>query len=318
MEIAGISLGSFDVTEPELDTVLGSRPLVCKVWRAQPVSVFDGDREIRGFSGHRDIDKILDHLGIKVYPEDIIENASSPLKEPTLGVKIRIKRALPVNFCFNGQGEVVRTWSKTVGGLLLEKGILLNPKDKVSPSLTTRLVANMKVEIIQISFKDIKRVVKIPPPIVYVNDSNLPRGDLKVKKSGSYGEKEQILQVKYRNGQVVSKKVIKEKIIKKPIPRIVSKGTKPVYWGWVTWYGPGFHGRRTASGEAFNMYALTAAHKWLPFGTRVRVTNLATGRSVIVRINDRGPYSYHVLDLSYAAKCRLGMDSVAYVKYEIL
>lgn len=69
-----------------------------------------------------------------------------------------------------------------------------------------------------------------------------------------------------------------------------------------SWYGPGFHGRLTANGERYNMHALTAAHKSLPFGTIVRVTNKRNGKSVDVRINDRGPYVHgRVIDLSKAA-----------------
>lgn len=72
--------------------------------------------------------------------------------------------------------------------------------------------------------------------------------------------------------------------------------------GIASWYGPGFNGRSTASGEIFDMQKLTAAHKTLPFGTRVKVTNLVNGKSVIVRINDRGPYVHgRVIDLSRAA-----------------
>ena len=82
-----------------------------------------------------------------------------------------------------------------------------------------------------------------------------------------------------------------------------------------SWYGPGFHGRKTASGERFNTGALTAAHKTLPFGTRVRVVNVNTGRSVVVRINDRGPFIRgRVIDLSKAAARAIGMDGVARVK----
>ena len=78
--------------------------------------------------------------------------------------------------------------------------------------------------------------------------------------------------------------------------------------GQASYYGPGFHGRPTASGERFNSRALTAAHRTLPFGTRVRVQNLATGRSVDVRINDRGPFVRHrVIDLSEAAGGRIGL-----------
>ena len=77
-----------------------------------------------------------------------------------------------------------------------------------------------------------------------------------------------------------------------------------------SWYGPGFHGRRTASGEVFNSYDLTAAHRSLPFGTRVRVTNLNNGRSVDVRITDRGPYvGGRSIDLSEGAANQIGLIS---------
>ncbi|MFN7121753.1 MAG: septal ring lytic transglycosylase RlpA family protein [Hydrogenophaga sp.] len=78
--------------------------------------------------------------------------------------------------------------------------------------------------------------------------------------------------------------------------------------GRASWYGPRFHGRSTASGETFNMHDLTAAHKTLPFGTRVRVRNLANGREVAVRINDRGPHVRgRVIDLSRAAAQQIGL-----------
>jgi rare lipoprotein A (peptidoglycan hydrolase) len=76
----------------------------------------------------------------------------------------------------------------------------------------------------------------------------------------------------------------------------------PYETGQASWYGEGFDGRLSASGEIFNMRGLTAAHRRLPFGTAVRVTNLANGRSVVVRINDRGPQPpSRVIDLSFAA-----------------
>lgn len=91
--------------------------------------------------------------------------------------------------------------------------------------------------------------------------------------------------------------------------------------GRASWYGSRFHGRRTASGERFNAYANTAAHRSLPFGTKVRVTNLRNGRSVVVRINDRGPYSRgRVIDLSKAAAQNIGMlrSGTAPVRIEVI
>ncbi len=82
---------------------------------------------------------------------------------------------------------------------------------------------------------------------------------------------------------------------------------RPFARGKASWYGTGFHGRRTASGERYDMHAFTAAHRTLPFGTRLRVRSVHTGREVVVRINDRGPYKHQrVIDLSRAAMLALG------------
>lgn len=92
----------------------------------------------------------------------------------------------------------------------------------------------------------------------------------------------------------------------------------PVQRGLASWYGPGFHGEPTAQGELFNMHALTAAHRSLPLGTRVRVTNLENGRSVVVRINDRGPYKRGVIiDLSRRAASQIGMIRDGRVRVEV-
>lgn len=91
--------------------------------------------------------------------------------------------------------------------------------------------------------------------------------------------------------------------------------------GMASWYGPGFHGRRTASGKRFNSKKLTAAHRTLPFGTRVLVTNLANDKSVEVVINDRGPaLKSRVIDLSFAAAKKIGCvgTGVARVSIEVV
>lgn len=88
--------------------------------------------------------------------------------------------------------------------------------------------------------------------------------------------------------------------------------------GIASWYGPGFHGRKTASGEKFDTHELTAAHKTLPFGTVLLVTNLENGKTTTVRINDRGPYARgRIIDLSMAAKKELEMGGLAKVRIEI-
>jgi rare lipoprotein A len=110
-----------------------------------------------------------------------------------------------------------------------------------------------------------------------------------------------------------------------PEPEIVAVGSNwdvtSMFTGQASWYGPGFHGRHTASGEVFNQNALTAAHRTLPFGTQVRVTNVHNGRQVVVRINDRGPFSRgRVIDLSAAAAQAIGLRGagVGPVQVEVL
>ena len=89
--------------------------------------------------------------------------------------------------------------------------------------------------------------------------------------------------------------------------------------GKASWYGPGFHGRLTANGERYNQNAMTAAHRNLRFGTRVKVTNLNNGRSVIVRINDRGPFiKGRVIDVSAAAARSLNMVHSGVAPVEII
>jgi rare lipoprotein A len=91
--------------------------------------------------------------------------------------------------------------------------------------------------------------------------------------------------------------------------------------GVASYYADEFHGRQTANGETFDMHAMTAAHCTLPFNTRVRVTNLDNGRSVVVRINDRGPFvKNRIIDLSYGAARAVGMigSGTARVRLEVL
>ena len=116
-------------------------------------------------------------------------------------------------------------------------------------------------------------------------------------------------------------------VVSKPTPTFVEdvqaekKIPAHLLHGVASWYGSVFNGRQTASGETFNMYAMTACHPTLPFGTKVRVVNTANHKSVVVRITDRGLlYDGRILDLSYGAAQKLGMVNVgvARVKIQVL
>ena len=107
----------------------------------------------------------------------------------------------------------------------------------------------------------------------------------------------------------------------KMVDEIMERTATKISTGVVSWYGDKFHGRKTASGERYDKHELTAAHKSLPFGTKVKVTNIRNGKSVVVEINDRGPYAKsRVLDLSQAAFSEIGQTNtgVMQVEYEIM
>jgi rare lipoprotein A len=117
--------------------------------------------------------------------------------------------------------------------------------------------------------------------------------------------------------QEVKKETAKEE--KPSIQKIEKRETQQVQYGVASWYGPDFHGKPTSSGEVYDMYQLTCAHNTIPLGTTVMVTNLENGRSIELKVNDRGPFvKERIIDLSYAAAQILGIweKGTAFVKVE--
>jgi rare lipoprotein A len=103
--------------------------------------------------------------------------------------------------------------------------------------------------------------------------------------------------------------------------KVEKRETQGVQYGVASWYGPDFHGKTTSSGEIYDMYQLTCAHNTLPLGTMVIVTNLENGRSLELKVNDRGPFTKdRIIDLSYAAASILGVyeKGTAWVKVETI
>jgi len=121
--------------------------------------------------------------------------------------------------------------------------------------------------------------------------------------------------------EAVEEQPLKPAVPTLPIATPEQPKVRSVSSGQASWYGPGFYGSRTANGEVLRPGTLTAAHRTLAFGTKVRVTNLDNGRSTIVRINDRGPFhGNRVIDLAHGAASQLGVvaSGVASVKLEVL
>jgi rare lipoprotein A len=137
------------------------------------------------------------------------------------------------------------------------------------------------------------------------------------------GSRHQII-IEERVPSPKKKQVVKEEIKEeKPTTpeKIEKRETKEIQYGIASWYGSDFHGKQTSSGEIYDMYQLTCAHNTLPLGTTVMVTNMENGKSLELKVNDRGPFVRdRIIDLSYAAAKILGMweKGTAYVKVEAI
>tara|TARA_B100000945_G_C20422272_1_gene618648 strand:+ start:3557 stop:4048 length:492 start_codon:yes stop_codon:yes gene_type:complete len=126
---------------------------------------------------------------------------------------------------------------------------------------------------------------------------------------------------RYQANYNKSKTLKQKKIKKKSNKTSTFNKNKMVYTGISSYYGHKFHGKLTANGEVFDMYGLTAAHKEMPFNTIVRVTNKNNGKSLIIRINDRGPYiDGRILDCSFGTAKKLGFvkEGITAVKIEVI
>jgi hypothetical protein len=257
----------------------------------------EGGARVEVFYGQplvRTSEKMLQALGAEMFPEDYVTFFPDP--SLGLGSKITVIRATPVWVNDGGNQRLVRTHTKTVGELFDEQGIILGNQDSVEPSLEIPLLWEGTVAITRVEETEISVRQSIAFKTVTNNDAELFVGTTRVEQEGKNGTKEIIYKVKRVNGQEVSRALLSEQIVTEPVERIVLSGTKepPVTErGLATWYRwkPGYF----------------AAHKTLPFGTRVLVKSVANPeRSVIVTINDRGPWAPdRVVDLQAEAFLRL-------------
>jgi rare lipoprotein A len=175
-------------------------------------------------------------------------------------------------------------------------------------AITVRWNGDRQRYIIQVNGEDL---IEMTPDIILPDSTNDPAQDA--------------LQATNRLRRLLGNAPPLRDIAGRPRPaapaQAVLGAIRSQFTGMASWYGPGFHGNRSASGEVFNQHALTAAHRNLPFGTQVRVTNLSTGQSVVVRITDRGPHIRgRIIDLSAGAARVIGVinSGVAPVRLDVL
>lgn len=202
------------------------------------------------------------------------------------------------------------TASGTVAQALTSAGITLGATDEVTPALSTPIAEGTVITVVRVTIRTVTKTVAVPYTTTSTQDPTLAKGTTKVKTPGVNGEASETWSQTVRDGQVTSEVRVSSVLTKDAQAQVTVVGTKAAATTptltpatgntcGASWYATG---SRTANGEAFNPDGLTAASKTLPFNTMVKVTNVAGGQSVVVRINDRGPYvSGRCLDLSRGA-----------------
>ena len=274
----------------------------------------------------------LDEQGIALKPMDRI---SLELHEPLVeGMQIVIEKAFPVNITTETGTFKHYTHASSVFEVLKELGIPA-ANFYVEPDFSAAVYPGKEIFIYRLIFATETESEEIPYMIQKQMDNTLYKGRTKVVQEGKKGVKELKFRVVYAGGKELTREFIGEEIVLEPVPSIVAVGTKllpeppavvlvsrgETLEGLASWYGAEFHGRKTSSDEIFDQHDFTAAHRTLPFGTYVRVTFLKTGKSVTVRINDRGPHNpERIIDLSRAAAEAIGLKAygVGRVKIEAL
>lgn len=231
----------------------------------------------------RSSSEMLKLLKVTIYPEDEVRAFPNPALG--IGATITVYRATPVTIDDAGTKTAYRTWKTTIKDLIAEKTIELGDKDKLEPDLETELKPDITITIIRVTVVDVTKKEPIAFKTITKNDSELDRCDTKISRKGQNGEKLLTYQITRENGKEVGRKLIKTEKTKDPVDEILAKGTKEVKYGQgkATWFGAP---------------TKTAAHNSLARGSFVDVIDVASGKSVKVKIIGPGIQSNAVIDLS--------------------
>lgn len=236
----------------------------------------------------RDLESVYQSLRLDVKAEDRV--LTRPGIEFGLGGELYVLRALPVQVIDGGRVTTYRTWANTVGELLAEQRIEVGDRDRVEPAIDSVLALDQTIKITRVSVVYVTKTEAISFKTKIKDDPNRPRGEQSILQKGVSGERTLTYQVTRENGQEIGRKLIKTEVTKEPIDEIVARGTRVIVLGsgQATWYDPPWSG-------------YTAAHNTLPKGTLVDVVNVANGKRVTVKINDRGIQGNAIIDLSVEA-----------------
>jgi uncharacterized protein YabE (DUF348 family) len=249
--------------------------------------VLNGERRLERVTG-RTVEEVLDELEVRSNGAFLHPSAETEVSD---GEAIVVAQPVEATVVHDGVEQPVVTNVLTAGALLRRLGITLGPRDRVEPSILA-YPGDGPITVVRVN----QVMDRVETPISHDREvrktDDLPYGEEEVVQTGRDGTRLRVYRVTYENGRAVGRVLVESSVQRRPRNEVVLVGTRrptpastsEVEYGEASWYW--------RSGY-------TAAHKTLPFGTVVKVTNLANGRTVTVTIDDRGPYvEGRVIDLS--------------------
>lgn len=337
LDRAGVTVGEHDALTPETDTPLSDGTLV-ELVRARAITLLVGDAQRRVIVTALTVEEVLEQVGAGGGRRDVVR--PSRLSRVRSGMVVEVRTPVPVTVAVDGAEHDVITDASTVGAVLDGLDVAVGDGDRVIPDADATPEEGMRIAVQRVTARQERRQEPVAFPTEERATGDLPRGERRERQAGREGLREVVEEVVLVDGAVESRTRVDEEVVRPPRARIVEVGTaapataqpspspasSPAPSGTTTRsaappppgnsqegkaseYAQSFEGEETASGEPYDPDALTAAHRSLPLGTRVTVTNKADGRSVTVRVNDRGPYvEGRIVDLSAAAFARIGAE----------
>lgn len=222
-----ITMNTGDIVEPSRDTEIDGDNFRINVYRATPVTIIDSGHKTFAYSAAATPRSIVRQAGVQVYPEDRLTLLPTYnfLQDSSIGQRVVIDRATPINVNLYGTPIAVRTHAKTVADLLKEKKIVLREGDTVQPSARTPLTANAQVFVTHKGKQVTSVEVPIDMPTEEVEDNSLTFGTTAVRQQGAPGKKIVTYEIELQNGIEISRRVIQEVVSQEPVKQIVAKGT---------------------------------------------------------------------------------------------
>ena len=347
----GISVNDRDDVQPSLGAeVAGDTTITVNFARELTITV-DGKKDAY-WTTARNVDEALQEMNIPATARLSTSRSAAISRE---GIDIKVETSKTATIIAGGKTRTLTTTARTIADALKQAKVAYDKDDQVAPKPSSALTDKAKIIVKAVKVTKKSKKIEYDYKTIEHETKSLEKGETKTETSGIVGVTEEVWEYTYVDGKETGKRLVSSKVVKKKRNKVVLVGTKKpkesssdndsggsndgddsggssgdddepkngeasgqsgsceasYYW----------QGQQTANGEQFNTNDFTAAHKSLPFNSRVKVTNKSNGKSTVVRINDRGPYiSGRCLDLSRAAMKAIGGTSagVIDVSYKVL